>query len=236
MLHQVAGWIELVLLLAAGVLVRALLLAVVIGALAVPIVMLLYGWRGVRGLIDGAMGLRRVGHIRLRDGCYYTPAHLWVKPVDDRRVRIGLDDLAQRLLPDLAAVSLGAPGRHVGEGEPIGEVRCRDEWVTLKAPFAGTIARINGRVVAHPELVHEDPYRRAWLVDVAPDDERYASYRSGAQASAWLREEDRRLTEIVEHDLGIAAADGGELTLPASEVMDQARLHALRTKFLQQAA
>lgn len=233
--QQLAHWFELVLTLLSGLVVRAAILALVVVAISLPIVAALYGWQALRLAIDRAMGLRRIGHLRWRDGCYYTPGHLWLRPNGggEDALRVGIDDLAQRVMPDIQSIALPIAGWHVAKGDWLGDIACSDSTVTLHAPVAGTVTAINERVLATPSLVHSDPYRRAWLVDLRPDDLSFASLPIDSGASRWLVDEEHRLTDFIEHELGIAAADGGELLVPAHEALAPAQWSALRRSFLE---
>ena len=75
----------------------------IIAAIALPIAGVLLAWQGLQRLGDRASGLGRVGHLRWRRGNYYSLGHLWLRPQGAARVRIGLDDVAQRVLPEIDA-------------------------------------------------------------------------------------------------------------------------------------
>jgi hypothetical protein len=81
-------------------------------------------------------------------------------------------------------------------------------------------------------LLHADPYRRAWLVEVRAADSSHESLPSGRRARAWLAREDARLTDFLEHQLGIAAADGGELMVPPHRLLSPAQWDAVMRGFL----
>jgi glycine cleavage system H protein len=215
-----------------GLVVRALLAVLVIAALLVPLALLVLGWAWGARLVDRLAGLQRLGHVRWRRGCYYTPGHLWLRPAAAGAVRMGLDDVAHRVLPDIAAVRLPVPGERIRAGQPLGQIHCSSGVVTLRSPVAGMVARVNERLENRPSLLHADPYRRAWLVEVEPRDEGYKSLPTGEKARRWLAAEDARLTEFFEHQLGIAAADGGELIVPPHTLLTAEQWQAARSAFI----
>jgi glycine cleavage system H lipoate-binding protein len=219
-----------------GMIVRALLALAVLAVLILPMAAVLFGFVWLHRLFDRMTGLRRVGHVRWREGCYYTPDHLWIRPRGRETVRVGVDDLAQRVLPAIAAVRLSAAGQHVRQGEPVGEIRCVDGGFTLRAPVTGVIDTVNSRVVASPGLLHRDPYRRGWLIEMHPEASAYETLPAGERARTWLAAEDHRLTEFFEHQLGIAAADGGELVLPPHRLLTPAQWQSVRRDFLDHVA
>lgn len=111
-------------------------------------------------------------------------------------------------------------------------IHCASGVVTLRAPVAGTVAPVNDRLERQPSILHADPYRRAWLVDLEPDERDYEDLPSGEEARRWLAIEDARLTDFFERQLGIAAADGGEVLLPPHALLTHEQWQAARTAFL----
>ncbi|NWF72987.1 MAG: glycine cleavage system protein H, partial [Nitrospirae bacterium] len=49
-------------------------------------------------------------------------------------------------------------------GQQIGEVESTKTTSTIYTPVSGTIAKINGDLKDHPELVNSDPYGKGWMV------------------------------------------------------------------------
>ncbi|OFW09200.1 MAG: hypothetical protein A3H96_05640 [Acidobacteria bacterium RIFCSPLOWO2_02_FULL_67_36] len=231
MLDSLIQWLSTPLLFVAGLVVRALVAILILAVIVIPLAGLIAGWTWLMRGVDRAAGLHTVGHVRWRRGCYYTPGHLWLRPRAGA-VRIGLDDVAQRVLPEIAEVALAVEGTTVHRGDALGRIRCADGTVVLRAPVAGVVAGINHRLEKTPALLHRDPYRRAWLVDVRPKDVDYTTLPSDDRAREWIASEDRRLTEFLEHQLGVAAADGGELTVPPHRLLTPAQWDAVRAGFL----
>ena len=232
MLESTIALIQTALILVAGLAIRALIAVAVIGAVVLPMAVVLLAWNGVQRLRERASGVGHVGHLRWRRGNYYSPNHLWIRPRAAGSVRIGLDDVAQRVLPEIAAITLPAAGTVLRKDDLIGLVRCFNGIVPLRSPLAGVVAAANEAVARTPSLLHADPYRRAWLVEVRVHDSAYESLPSGRCARAWLAREDERLTEFLEHQLGIAAADGGELMVPPHRLLAPAQWEALMCGFL----
>ena len=193
-------------------------------------------WAWAGRLADRMSGLTRVGHVLWRRGCYYTPGHLWLRPRAAGAVRIGLDDVAHRVLPDIGSVRLPLAGARLQAGDPLGQIHCASGTVTLLAPVTGTVAAVNERLEREPSLLHADPYRRAWLVEMEPRDAAFRLLPSGERARRWLAREDARLTAFFEQQLGIAAADGGELLVPPHTLLTPAQWQAARSSFLPAAA
>jgi glycine cleavage system H lipoate-binding protein len=232
MLESAIALLQAVLVFVIGLVLRAAIAVAIIAAIALPIAGLLLAWRGAQRLGERASGLGQVGHIRWHRGNYYTPGHLWLRPRIGGRLRIGLDDVAQRVLPEVDEVTLPAPGTLLKKGDVLGLIRCLNGAVALRAPISGVVAAVNDAVREVPSLLHRDPYRRAWLVDVRPDGSDHTRLPSGRRARAWLAREDERLTGFLEHQLGIAAADGGEVMVPPHRLLSPEQWDTVRKGFL----
>ncbi len=157
---------------------------------------------------------RDPGELAWRRGAYHAPNHTWLAPRRDGELAVGLDDLANRILPSVTAVELPREGMVVHRGDPIAVLSAGSRTVRIGAPVNGTVVRVNRAVRGDPGRVHREPYGSGWLFTMAPSDGAYRSFPQDSDAGSWLRSERRRLNHFVEAELGLAAADGGTLLDP----------------------
>jgi glycine cleavage system H lipoate-binding protein len=188
-------------------------------ALAIPALAIAFAWRAVDRRRMRALG--QAGGTRYRRGAYHAPNHTWLAPRGGAELEVGIDDLAQRLLPSATSVDLPRPGMQVHRGDPIAVVHAGCRAIRVGAPIDGTIVRVNSKVRHDPDLVKTEPYGRGWLFSVAPADTAYLSLPRDREADHWLRAERARLARLVEDELGLAAADGGELLAPAPSLLGE---------------
>lgn len=214
-----------------GLALRALAFATILAVLAVPILLVLGGVEGVARLRRRLLGVTRVGMMSWRPGLYYAPGHTWVLP-RGRALTVGLDDLAQRLLPNLARIRLPEPGTVVRRGEPVTTVRADGQETWIPSPVSGRVTAVNGAVGRDPTIVHRDPYVRGWLFRVAPADDAHEKLPREEPARRWFASEAVRLQRTLEQELGFAAADGGELILPAHELIESGTWRRIAESFL----
>lgn len=219
---------------AVGIVVRLLVFAAIVTVLALPIVLLLGGVEWLAKLRQWTLGVRRVGALLWRPGVYYAPGHTWVAPATLRGVRVGLDDLAQRLVPGVARVTLPAVGSRVRQGLPVATVRTDGHEAPILSPVTGTVTAVNGRVRRDPSLLHRDPYVRGWLFQVSPSEPGYLRLPREDAARKWLGDEATRLERLLERELGYAMADGGELVLPAHKLLQSGQWRRVIDAFLAQ--
>lgn len=150
------------------------------------------------------------GGFRLAEDTYYHEGHTWAKPEYGGRVRVGLDDFAQRLLGRVSRIDLPDLGHPVKQGEVGFCVRRNGDVVSILSPIDGVILRINPRLSENPGLVNEFPYEAGWIFIAEPTRLR-KSLRGlyyGDEAHKYISEEKERLLSMANKG---AAADGAEL-------------------------
>jgi glycine cleavage system H lipoate-binding protein len=215
-----------------GILARFGLFLAMIALLAIPALILAYAARAVDRRREKQLGLRTVAGVQFRPGLVYAPGHTWLQPRIGGALELGLDDLAQRLLPGVSAVELPRAGTKVARGETIATLSGGGREVRVRAPVPGVIAGVNAAVVRDPSLVKREGYGRGWLVAIAPSDGSWASLPHGESAESWMRREAVRWNRFLEEQLGFAAADGGELVAPAPWLIGESGWRALVAAFL----
>lgn len=101
---------------------------------------------------------------------YLVEKHVWVQPVADGLVRVGLTPVAYALLRhSLVAISVRPRvlGQEVPRGRSVAMVESLKYNGPLSAPFAGVVVRANEPVTAEPSLAEADPYG-SWIVEMRP--------------------------------------------------------------------
>jgi glycine cleavage system H lipoate-binding protein len=166
-------------------------------------------------------------------GAHFAPGHTWLAPRGSRgALAVGIDEVAGRILPSATAVELPARGMEVHRGDPIAVIRAGRRAVRIGAPVDGTILGVNGSARRDPSLVKSDPYGRGWLFLVGPANDAWKALPGGTGGALWLDLERRRLARFVDDELGLAAADGGELLAPAPALLGEEGWRRLVAAFL----
>jgi glycine cleavage system H lipoate-binding protein len=214
-----------------GLLARLLALVLVVAVFAIPI----YFVARAVGLAERAsrrrLGLVEDHGLSLSLARSYATTHTWLSKGLLGRLTVGLDGLADWLLPDLTAVQLPQPGAHLVKGEPAITLRSHGRDVTLPAPMDGFVTSVNGELATHPQVVHEDPYGRGWLFRMKPEG-KLPELPTGETAREWFHAEKRRLATLLEPELGLTAADGGELVLGTPPPLPEGRWREAVDAFL----
>lgn len=179
-----------------------------------------------------ALGLTMVDGLMWRAGVYFSPGHSWLQAREGGLLRVGIDDLAQHVLSRITEVLLPEPGRVVHAGETAAVIRCGRRRAAIPAPVSGRVVAINRQVVNHPTRLHNDPYAGGWLYAVEPEDAAYTRLPYGRDSRSWFSAEAVRLSHFFERELGMAAADGGELIAPGPALLTEGQWDEMTRSFL----
>lgn len=93
----------------------------------------------------------------------YHQEHEWVR-TSGAQATVGISHFAQDALGDIVFIDLPKVGAIVKAGQQIGEVESTKTTSTIYTPVSGTIAKVNGDLKDHPEVVNSDPYGKGWMV------------------------------------------------------------------------
>jgi glycine cleavage system H protein len=230
-MSAIIGILEYAATFIGGIAVRLGAVLVAMAALLVPALVLWGAIRGVAWARRRAQGLELAGGLRFRPGLRYAPGHTWLRP-EKGEVRVGVDDLVQRILPWAVSVRLPAPGTSLRAGEPAAVISAGDREAVISAPVDGTVTGINGNVVLEPSLVKSDSYARGWLFRMKPASDALPGVLGEAEGKAWLAAEGERLNRWLEPRLGFAAADGGTLIHPIASHLSREDWTGLTEAFL----
>jgi glycine cleavage system H protein len=114
---------------------------------------------------------------------YYLDKHIWVKPLGDGLVRLGMNAVAGKLTGGkLTAVTVSARkvGQEIKQGKSIATVESSKFVGPVPAPITGVLVRGNDQLADDPNLTISDPYGQGWIAEI--------------QASDWENEKSSLLT------------------------------------------
>jgi glycine cleavage system H protein len=233
-------------ILMAGLAVRFAVALALLAVLVAVLLPFLYAGEGVQRLWRRLEGYASVAGLTWRRRTYYSPLHTWLH-ARGSRVRVGLDDLAGRLLRRIDDVTLPIEGTYLKEGDALFTMSSGTylkegdalltmtsglRGVVVPAPVEGIVTRVNSDLLDRPQAVIADPYRRGWLIEMQPATADYRRLRHDDEARAWMAAEAHRLSIALERATGIVAADGGELAIPSHLLLGEKQFGELAREFL----
>jgi glycine cleavage system H lipoate-binding protein len=213
----------------AGVVVRMLAFLLVLAVCTLPIIAVWAIWTAFQKLRDRRIGLVDLGGLELAEAHHYAPGHTWLERKGGGTVRVGLDEIAGRLLHAPTSVTLPRPGTILAAGLPAATVNCGGRSASINAPVSGTVVPA---VQRDPSILEDSRYRNGWLFSMKPATASFLTLPTGAAARSWFQDETARFSHALETELGLLAADGGELVVEAPALLSEEKWQHLVGEFL----
>ena len=223
---------ETVMVFFGGLAIRLLIFVLLFAVFATPFALVLFAVQGAGVLRARAKGTVDAGGVHWKPGLAYTPTHAWVKSTWGRTVKVGLDDVARRILSGVSDIVLPAVGTRLRQGDLIATVRSGARLVPIPSPVDGIVISRNRALMDDPSRFERAPYGDGWMLSLESDGVLPDETVLGRASRAWLSEENGRLNRLLESRLGLAAADGGDLTAPPAALLSDEAWTEATDRFL----
>ena len=99
------------------------------------------------------------------DDLLYTKEHEWLR-VSDNLGTVGITDFATKELGEVVFVELPKVGDKFKSGDAFGNVESVKAVSELFLPVSGEVIDVNEDLGNAPELLNDDPYGKAWLIQI----------------------------------------------------------------------
>lgn len=110
----------------------------------------------------------KVNGYEIRKDRFYSREHEWALIEEDRNVKVGITDYAQKSLHDIVYVEMPSVGSKVRQMNPMGTVESIKSVSEIYSPVSGEVIKINNRLSDSPELLNTSPYDDGWIVVIKP--------------------------------------------------------------------
>jgi glycine cleavage system H lipoate-binding protein len=164
------------------------------------------------GEFRDAPGCINVSGYQVADGYYYHVGHSWARFEHGGRVRVGFDDFLCRIFGAPDAVELPPLGAGIKQNEVAWSISRDEHKAAILSPVTGRVLARNHKVIEHPEIVNEDPYRHGWLFILEPDrpKQNLKGLFFGEENVQWLEKEISALMGLLGPEYQELAATGAE--------------------------
>ncbi len=129
------------------------------------------------------------------EGLYYTKDHAWLKVEGGNKVRVGLNDFAQKLAGKISYVKVPRVGKEVTHGKVLFSLQAKKWTGKIMVPLAGMIVEANRDLLRRPGLLNQDCYGKGWVavIKAANLAQDLARHLTGEAAHRWIRKEVARV-------------------------------------------
>ena len=101
---------------------------------------------------------------------YWLERDMWVKPLPDGGMRVGITPFGVHLSGSFFMCRPKPVGTELAQGQTLAVVELNKSVVTVKTPVSGQVRAVNPRLADTPELIEQDPYGSGWLAELTPSD------------------------------------------------------------------
>lgn len=168
-----------------------------------------------------------ISGLRFSRASFYHPSHLWVRVEEGGSVRIGIDDLARRLLGSVEEIAVPPTETQLRLEQKALSFRGEAGTIDLPMPISGTVLARNEDLLADPGKLRRAPHQEVWLVRARPNrlQDDLSGLFYGHRVVAWLREEFEKIRDRI---LAAQAVEVG--SLPDGGSLDASILDSLDPK------
>lgn len=103
------------------------------------------------------------------DDLRYTKDHEWVRQ-EKKFVVVGITDYAQKKLREIIYVELPHINVKIRAKEVLGTVESVKSTADVLSPVSGKVVEVNSKLLDHPELLNESPYKEGWIAKIELSD------------------------------------------------------------------
>jgi glycine cleavage system H protein len=103
---------------------------------------------------------------------YYVDKHVWLKPVEGKKVRLGVTAVVGKLVGNITALTPRKKyiGKVVEAGKSVATAESSKYVGPVPSPVKGTLVSVNDSVADNPSLLVNDPYGAGWVAELEVDD------------------------------------------------------------------
>jgi glycine cleavage system H protein len=128
---------------------------------------------------------------------YFVEKHVWLKPTEGKKVRLGVTAVVSKLVGNITALTPRKKyiGKVVEAGKSVATAESSKYVGPVPSPITGTLVAVNEALADNPALLVKDPYGAGWVAELEVDDWDAAksALLSGAEAvkayTAFLEQE-----------------------------------------------
>ena len=110
----------------------------------------------------------KINGYEIRKDRFYTKEHEWALIEENKNVRIGITDYAQKSLHDIVYVEAPTIGLKVSQMSPIGSVESIKSVSEIYSPISGEVIEVNNKLSDSPEIINISPYDDGWIAIIKP--------------------------------------------------------------------
>ena len=99
---------------------------------------------------------------------YWLEGDLWCRKLDNGLVQVGVTPFGVHISGDFYMCRPKPVGTTLAQGQTLAVVELSKSVLAIKTPVSGIVREVNPLLEDTPEVIHQDPHGRGWLVHIEP--------------------------------------------------------------------
>lgn len=165
----------------------------------------------------------RKNYLQFPDNVYYHNGHAWAKLEEKGVVRLGLDDLTQKVMGNIESIEVPPVGGKLSQGKVAWKISHGKRKIAQLSPLGGKIIEVNEKLKRNPSIINKSPYEEGWILKIKPENlgEELPELMDSFQMKIHFDQVKAKLRSSFDHALGTVYGDGEEIITNASEKLDE---------------
>lgn len=175
----------------------------------------------------------------LPDSIFLQDSFTWTRPRKNGEIFLGLHPMITSLLGVSHSLELLSDDAEIKRGGPLLRIRQGNRQLQVFSPVDGLIVEANTDYRPQPGWTGTTMRGGIWVYRIEPGnlEEERSLWLSGEDASTWAYSRYRAIRDFLQeadqhHEVGLAAADGGEMPAGVLSEMDDPVWEAFQDSFL----
>jgi len=167
---------------------------------------------------------QRRNHLQFPKDFYYHNGHAWAKLEEKDVVKLGLDDLTQKVIGKVEAIEIPPVGDSISQGKVAWKLYHGKRKLGQLSPLGGRVIEVNEKLKEDPSLINQSPYEEGWILKIKPNNlgEELPELMDSLQMKIHFDQVKAKLRSSLEHEsLGTVYGDGEEIITNASDKLDE---------------
>ena len=155
----------------------------------------------------------KIQNMNIPDGVYFSPTHSWTHLGTSGLAKVGVDSFIQGLTGILSSIQVPERGTSLKQGDPLFSIIHEGKALEISAPISGKVRSINTDALQNMRMVHSDPYRNGWLIEMEPSNWESETGRLflGQKTKAWLKTEIARIRDFFAYSFAPPQGETGAI-------------------------
>ena len=174
------------------------------------------------------------GEFAIPGGVFLSEGHCWAAIDQDGTVKVGIDDIAKKLIGKIDDIEFPNLGMNITKGQPLFMVKQDNKSIQFNSPVSGQVKKVNQELRDDIASLEYTAYEKNWICQIDADnlDTELSQLKIGKNAVNFYQEEIERYSEEIKRFLkNESSREGSEFIWGQLEGLTEKDWYIITTDF-----